>query len=119
MAGPAVPGVCLCQVIPHRCSMRPSRTVPLFDVLKRGYDALLASDYRTVVKVLDSVLRQHPNEPNALLLAAMFGAERGRRTCPDGQVVDGLEKAQEWIERGIEKADAPWPLAWNFKSTLF
>jgi len=71
------------------------------------------------VKVLDSVLRQHPNEPNALLLAAMFGAERGRRTCPDGQVVDGLEKAQEWIERGIEKADAPWPLAWNFKSTLY
>ena len=95
------------------------REVPLFDVLKSGYDALLSCDYKKVAKVLDTVLLQHPHEPNALLLAAMFGAERGKRTLPNGEPIDGLSLAEEWAARAIDKADAPWPLAWNFKATLY
>ncbi|HEV8456366.1 MAG TPA: tetratricopeptide repeat protein [Gemmatimonadales bacterium] len=99
--------------------MRAARTIRLFDALKAGYDALLASDYKTVAKVLDVVLTQHPNEPNGLLLAAMLGAERGRRTMPNGEPIDGLSLADEWVARAIDQADAPWPLAWNFKATLY
>jgi len=91
------------------------------DVLKVGYDAFVSGDLKTTSDALATVLRQIPHEPNALLLAAMLGMDRGRRTLPDGTVVDGPALAQEWFERAmavVTDAGKSWPMGWNFKSTM-
>lgn len=92
----------------------------VYDVLKTGYDAFAAGDLATCATSITTILKQLPNEPNALLLAAMLGMDRGKATLK-GQPVDGQAHAQEWLERAMQETESrgvPWPMAWNFKSTM-
>lgn len=101
-------------------AMRTARSVPLVDVLRRGFDALQAKDYKTVANVLEAVWRQHPHEPNALLIAASMALEKGKCFWPTGEPrIDGFVLAEEWAKRAVESVTLPWPAAWGFKSALF
>lgn len=91
------------------------------DYLRQGYDAFMAGDLALCSDSIVAILKQIPNEPNALLLAAMLAMDRGRRFESDGTTIDGHTLAQGWLERAmtvVDQANKPWPMAWNFKSTM-